>query len=319
MNASAIAARRGRARATVLAVACLGALLAALAASGGARASTAGLVEVKGVPTLGLIAAKGEANSVDLTLEPGGKTFTLKDNGSRPDYSDVALRLAPDSLPGCVLVSEFDDPTWDYVRCERAKVKRVLVDLGDRDDWLANGDTLLDEGRVPVRVFGRGGKGADTLIGGNAADVLLGGPGKDIVTGGRGNDRLSGGAGVDSVSGDEQYILDKPPAKGGNDVLVGGAGKDYLYPGSGRDRVKGGAGNDIVGSVIDRDRDHVDCGAGKDSLLGVNNRGVRFAEKAVIGCESISNGIFGGLAWSCKKRRCTVTATGYSAREPERP
>lgn len=284
------------------------------------QASIASLTTVKGVPTLGLVTKENEANNVDLSLEPGGKTFTLKDSGQLPDFSYLVLKLDEASLPGCVTVPSVADPTDDYVRCEIAKVKRFVADLGPRDDTFDNGDSLLDRYQVPIRTFLNGGRGNDQLIGGRKSDMLVGGPGRDLIKGMKGNDAVSGGAGVDSLSGDDDYVLDKPPARGGNDRVFGGPGRDYIYPGSGRDLVVAGPGNDIVSSVLDRDRDVVNCGAGrKDSLLGVNSRGIRFAEKAVIGCETVSNGTFGGLVWSCRKRRCTVTVNPYSAIRSNQP
>ncbi|MBN8867688.1 MAG: hypothetical protein J0H98_09040 [Solirubrobacterales bacterium] len=290
-----------------------------IASAGQAAASTASFEKVSGKPTLVLVAKKREENVIYLTYQAGAKTIELRDTGDGPGYTDIHLTYDEKSLPGCEFtrdVDSFGDPSNEQVTCPAGKVKQVLLLLGDKDDSLFAGDQTYESTKPRMSVFARGGKGNDIMIGGRGNDYLFGDAGRDIVEGGKGNDSINGGAGQDSISGDGQYTADRPPARGGNDLLVAGAGNDYVYPGSGRDKVSGGAGKDIVSSVADRDRDFIDCGAGRhDSLLGVDHRGIRFSEKLVSGCETVGSGLFGGVAWECHGRRCAASISPYAREE----
>jgi hypothetical protein len=286
---------------------------------GQAGASTASFEKVSGKPTLVLVAKKGESNTIYLNYKKASRTIELRDSGELPNYSDIEMGWKANSLPGCEFSHEYDDPAYGLVKCKVGKVKRIFLLLGDRDDSVQTGDSFSEKGKPPTPIFARGGKGRDQLQGGLGNDYLFGEAGQDIIEGGKGNDKISGGAGGDSLSGDEIYTSDAPPRKGGNDLILGGAAKDYIYPGSGRDRVGAGPGNDLVSSVSDRDRDTIDCGAGRaDSLLGIDHRGYRFAEKGIAGCETIGSGLFGSWTWSCtKKRGCIANATPFAAKEEE--
>lgn len=293
------------------------AFLLGLVVSAPAKAATASLVKAGGKPTLALVGEQKEANSINLRMI--SKTeFILQDNGEMPNFSDVVIGFSGDSLPGCHLENPYaalDNPGDLQVRCRISAVKQILLDLRDRDDYVSIGDGYRKWTEVPLPVFARTGEGNDQFTGGPRRDVVQLGPGRDIAEGRQGNDSIAGGPGSDSISGDASYTADRPPRKGGRDVLAGGSGNDYIAPGSGRDTVKGGPGRDIVYSVGDRDRDYVDCGAGRrDSLLGVDHRGIRFREKAVFGCETVGSGLFGGITWSCLKRRCAANLTPYAGR-----
>ena len=69
--------------------------------------------------------------------------------------------------------------------------------------------------------------------------------GDDHLTGGPGDDELRGGPGDDDLEG-----------QSGNDLLIGGKGHDKLMGGRGRDRIR----------ARDGVRDHINCGAGADSV-----------------------------------------------------
>ncbi len=281
---------------------------------GQASASTASFQKVQGKPTLVLQAKRGETNAIFLKAE--GKKIELRETGDLPNFRDIEMDWAAGSLPGCEFSQEFDDPAYGMVTCEAGKVRQVLLLLGDWDDYLQTGEAFSTKGKPSIPIFVRGGKGDDQLNGGLGNDFLFGDGGNDIIAGYKGNDKVSGGAGADSLAGEESYTSDTPPARGGNDLLIGGPGNDNLDPGSGRDMVRAGAGRDIVGSVIDRDRDVVDCGSGpNDSLLGVNNRGYRIAEKGIVNCETVSNGMFGGWVWKCRRNKCLANATPFAVRE----
>jgi hypothetical protein len=289
------------------------ALLAVLAAIAAcpvpeASASSSALVKAKGKRTLVVIGEKGERNRIHIQMEKSRKHFTLSDTGQESDYSTVTLTYSGTSLPGC-LVLNMGDRTTDYLRCEVAAIDRISLDLRDQDDLVQNGDGIQDWTQLNRSIEARLGGGADIFNGGPRNDKADGGPGNDILKGWGGNDLIIGGPGEDSIAGDGDYSFN-PPRGGGNDTLIGGPSKDYISPGSGRDKVFGGGGNDVVSSVVDSDRDIVDCGAGRrDSLLGANSKGIRFRERAVINCETVGSGTFGKV-WSCTKRRCTVHRAG---------
>jgi Ca2+-binding RTX toxin-like protein len=95
-----------------------------------------------------------------------------------------------------------------------------------------------------------GSGGADRLTGTAFADVLNGRGGNDTLNGGKGNDRLDGGA--------------------GNDTVIGGPGLDRLF---------GGVANDIV-RAQDKQRDVIDCGAGRDQVYA--DRGDKVAKNCEV-------------------------------------
>jgi Ca2+-binding RTX toxin-like protein len=96
--------------------------------------------------------------------------------------------------------------------------------------------------------------GSDNLMGSAGSDGLLGAAGNDRMDGGTGNDVLDGSAGRDRLSGGA-----------GNDVLAGGAGNDTITAGAGRNVIGAGSGNDVVNSV-NRKRETVNCGSGRDRV-----------------------------------------------------
>jgi Ca2+-binding RTX toxin-like protein len=90
--------------------------------------------------------------------------FVVRDGGDR---------LRPFS--GCV-------QSGDEVHCGAAGISTVLVDTGDRDDW------VVLAGGVPARAKFYGGAGNDTLTGGVGNDALYGEAGSDTLDGGPGWD-----------------------------------------------------------------------------------------------------------------------------------
>ena len=279
--------------------------IAGLVAAGSpASASKAELIRAEGVNTLLVIGEKGERNRIHIQLEADRRHFTLRDTGQVPDYSDVILSYSPTSLPGCSVESMGDERTH-YLRCEIGAVKRIALDLRDKDDLVQNGDGIQRKTQLNRTIEAKLGGGVDIFNGGPAGDMADGGAGNDILKGWGNHDLLIGGRGQDSLAGDGDYSSN-PPRGGGHDMIFGGPARDFIAPGSGRDRVYAGSGNDIVSSVVDRDRDIVDCGGGRnDSLLGVNSRGIRFRETSIAGCETVGSGRIGKV-WTCSKRRCVV-------------
>jgi Ca2+-binding RTX toxin-like protein len=299
-----------RARWGVLGLACL--LAATLFCVPSARASHATLSKVRGKATLSITGEKREENSVYVVVDETDRShFTVKDTGQDGVNYEENVLTFDSSIPGCQVenyVTYEPDPADDFLHCEVGAVKAIKANLGDQDDaiWMGDDIRAWTAPKIPVSV--KFGAGNDTLQGGPRNDVAIGGPGKDILTGYKGNDKLVGGPGSDVLSGDTDYSFDPKPG-GGNDIMIGGGARDYIHPGSGRDKVLAGGGNDIVGSAVDKDRDVLNCGAGRsDSLLGANSRRTRLKEKSVVGCETVSSGgLTSDRIWTCRKARCILT------------
>ncbi len=99
-----------------------------------------------------------------------------------------------------------------------------------------------------------------TRTGTARADVLRGTPYADVLNGLGGNDRLFG--------------------LGGADKLFGGRGADVLDGGVGRDVLDAGRGNDLV-RALDRTRDTVRCGPGRDRVIADRS------DRISVGCERV--------------------------------
>jgi RTX calcium-binding nonapeptide repeat (4 copies) len=93
----------------------------------------------------------------------------------------------------------------------------------------------------------------DSLVGTASADTFDGLSGDDCLYGKGANDTLGGGIGNDRLEG--AY---------GNDRLRGDAGNDRVIGGPGEDLLDGGWGKDTI-DAVDRKRDTVTCGTGRDS------------------------------------------------------
>jgi hypothetical protein len=102
----------------------------------------------------------------------------------------------------------------------------------------------LDGGDGDDEMRGLGDK--DSFSGGDGKDVIYAGPGDDSSQErtGKGDDVIYGGDGDDEIDGGE-----------GEDVLYGGDGSDILY------------GYEFLQSDVDRHRDKLYCGRGKDHYL----------------------------------------------------
>lgn len=145
----------------------------------------------------------------------------------------------------------------------------------------------------------------DRMTGSNGNDKILARSGRDFVDGRGGSDVLRGGPGDDGdVYGPGGLFGDSPRMSansvrdgndriygddgrdslygfGGSDLLFGGGGVDYILAGEfragmgrpgvatsrnpGVDIVSAGAGGDHI-EAIDRRRDVIDCGGGKDAV-----------------------------------------------------
>jgi Ca2+-binding RTX toxin-like protein len=257
---------------------CFAAAAALAIVAGPATAQAASVSSVR--DTLTYEAAPGESNALTLTRAPS--VFRISDGGALVSAGAGCRSTGPGS-----------------VECRAADVRRVVVRLGDGDDFA----TTSVAGRTQVY----GGAGNDRLEGGEGASDLFGEAGDDVLEGGDGDDLLDGGAGADLLSGGANAIEfleldialyarrtagvrvsldgvanDGEPGEGDNvlpdvEVVVGGAGNDVLI-GSAEEvnALLGGGGNDVVrdgGGEIDllfgeRGNDLLVGGAGTDDMVG---------------------------------------------------
>jgi Ca2+-binding RTX toxin-like protein len=143
-----------------------------------------------------------------------------------------------------------------------------------------DGDADVTTGGIEQRtIFGD--SGADTLsaAGGLGTGAILadrvsisGDAGNDIVTGGDGGDYLAGGDDQDSISGgngSDWYMTGGP----GPDSVGGGYGNDTMYGDPGNDTVTGGGGNDSFYAGADPDGNDTYAGGGGRDFLSYYIRG----------------------------------------------
>ncbi|HEY6759030.1 MAG TPA: hypothetical protein VI318_06045 [Baekduia sp.] len=215
----------------------------------------------------GMTCAAGGGDTVTCTLArlAPGAAFTLEPDGAGPsaggtttsDATASALTPDPDPTNNSASLSTHRRPlTAPAPPAPPAKVVPCAnVIKGTRDDDVLRGTVFGD------RLVG--GDGRDLLKGGAGDDCLEGGTGNDVLDGGDGNDRLNGASGKDRLSGGNGD--DRLTGGRGNDVITGGPGKDTISPGDGKDSVNAGAGNDTI-NAVDGVAEHVDCGAGRDTV-----------------------------------------------------
>jgi Ca2+-binding RTX toxin-like protein len=245
----------------------LAAVTLMLGGMGTARAAT---VSVQG-GTLTFTAAPGEVNHLQIKDATSDVGDLIGGGTAHYDVDDVVALTAGAGCATHVAQAGAD------VRCEKAGVTAIAVDLGDGNDF-----AILAYTATPVVLHGGAGNdeltdggGADTIFGddgddmidrtsggccnqGFGSDTVDGGAGNDDITGGSGNDAVLGGAGNDKVYGDG--------SSGGDDVLDGGDGDDYVNGGPGNYVLTGGPGNDEVNGLNGTDK--VDGGLGDDKVLG---------------------------------------------------
>jgi Thrombospondin type 3 repeat/RTX calcium-binding nonapeptide repeat (4 copies) len=118
--------------------------------------------------------------------------LTVRSSGNRIEFRDPSVEGGMD--PGSCTPGELSYQSWIIQTfCPLAGVRRVRIDLGDRED---SANVAL-----PIAASVLGGSGADRLIAGQANDELSGGEGNDIVLAGPGDDVVDGGPGGDEVDG----------------------------------------------------------------------------------------------------------------------
>ena len=118
--------------------------------------------------------------------------LTVRERGGRLEFRDPSVEGGMD--PGSCTPGELSYESWIIQTfCPLAGVRRVRIDLGDRED---SANVAL-----PIAATMLGGSGADRLTTGEANDELSGGEGNDVVLAGAGDDVVDGGPGGDELDG----------------------------------------------------------------------------------------------------------------------
>jgi hypothetical protein len=182
------------------------------------------------VAAIALLALPASASAHSL-VRPGGAVVSylsvdatsLNDlvaraDGNRIEFRDTAVDGGID--PGPCSPGDVDAQGFIVqVFCPLAPVRRVRVDLGDRED---SATVTLP---VPVTVLG--GNGSDRITTGAPGDEVDGGTGNDVIASGDGDDVVQGGAGEDEI--DAGAGADRIAARDGTaDVIRCGAGDDVV-------------------------------------------------------------------------------------------
>src|SRR5215204_193023 len=113
--------------------------------------------------------------------------------------------------------------------------------------------------------------GRDSLLGTASANQMAGYGSRDYINGYANGDRLWGGD--------------------GNDTLRGGDGDDVIEGNAGVDDIKGGPDDDVI-VAVDNDRDHINCGTGRDTAY-VDPRPGPTRDTWDQNCEKIINSLNG--------------------------
>jgi hypothetical protein len=110
--------------------------------------------------------------------------------------------------------------------------------------------------------------GRDSLLGTASANQMAGYGSRDYINGYANGDRLWGGDGNDTLrGGDGEDVIE---GNAGVDDVKGGPGKDRVFGHDGRrqedniDELNGGRDDDVI-VAVDNDRDHINCGTGRDT------------------------------------------------------
>jgi Ca2+-binding RTX toxin-like protein len=209
-------------------------------------------------------ALSGNPDSGAVTFTHTGDTvgevssFTFKANDGAADSNVATANIVAVPRAGGRCFNRFEGTADDDVI--------VGSPFGDSIRGRAGKDDIRGSGGVDCL---RGDNHADRVIGGGGGDTLTGGGRGDFLRGGDGRDRVRGQAGNDRVYGDEGN--DRLFGDGGRDRVIGGAGNDRLFAGGGPNRLNAGPGNDVL-RVANGRRDKVNCGSGRDRVVGAEAR-----------------------------------------------
>jgi Ca2+-binding RTX toxin-like protein len=160
-------------------------------------------------------------------------------SGTTPISYSYEWQRCPATSTACTSIRSATKQTYMLTTSDVGKRIRIIVTA----DNAAGSDEA--QSRISSKVAATAPVGR-RLTGKAKADRLTGGAGPDVIHGNGGNDRISGGAGADKLYGDA-----------GNDTITGGAGRDSMF---------GGTGNDTI-QAKDGERDTIDCGAGRDTVV----------------------------------------------------
>jgi RTX calcium-binding nonapeptide repeat (4 copies)/WD40-like Beta Propeller Repeat len=201
---------------------------------------------VRTLPSISGVLARGQR----LTANPG--TWS----GTTPITYSHEWQRCPATGTTCTAIQSANRSTYTLTTADVGKRIRVLVTAEN----IAGSTEALSA--ISKAVAAKAPATGKTIKGTAKADRLTGGPGADTIRGRGGNDRISGGAGADKLYGD--------------------AGNDSITPGAGRDSAFGGAGKDTI-RAKDGERDTIDCGSGKDTVVADKTDVVK-------GCETVRRG-----------------------------
>ena len=177
----------------------------------------------------------------------------------------------------------------------RTAALTLSLDGVANDGQLYEGDNIASDIEVLLS-----GSGNDHLVGNNSANSLWAQGGDDIVDGRGGPDWVNGGAGTDTAdyslrtkplsltldsgwndgeAGEGDSIgsdIERLIGGYGADTITGSANADRLEGREGNDKIDGGGGSDVIrgdggsDTITSRDLliDNVECGGGKDQVIG---------------------------------------------------
>jgi hypothetical protein len=173
-------------------------------------------------------------------------------SGTTPINYSYEWQRCPATSTACTRIPSATRETYTLVTADVGKRIRLLV-AADNAAGSAEAQSPISQKVTATAPVGK------KIVGKAKSERLNGGAGPDTIHGNGGNDRISGGAGADKLYGDA-----------GNDTITGGAGRDAMF---------GGSGNDTI-QAKDGERDTIDCGSGRDSVVADTNDVVK-------GCETV--------------------------------
>ena len=202
----------------------------------------------------------GLRNAVPVTVTVGNDgnepatnaTLTLRVRSGRGELLLPPASCRGDDIVQCSLPPIPPGTTVSLTATARRLMPKAFLLRADASAVEPTGDVVSGQADLRQEVL------ACDLVGTRDTDVILGTARRDTVCALAGNDQISSGA--------------------GNDHIDGGAGGDRITPGPGRDVALGGAGNDRI-FARDRERDIIDCGTGRDSVLADRTDVVRRCER----------------------------------------
>jgi hypothetical protein len=225
--------------------------------------NAAGSATAVSVPTGVIRAGTGSTTRPAVTTPPSftgvlaqGQTLRAASgswSGSTPMTFDYEWQRCPATGSACTSIPSATSTTYTLAAADVGKRIRLMVTANNAAGSAEAFSSISQPVAAKAPVTGK------TINGTAKADRLSGTTGADTIHGRGGNDRISGGAGADKLYGD-----------GGNDTINAGAGPDSVFGGSGNDTIQG----------RDGERDVIDCGSGRDTVVADKTDTVK-------GCETV--------------------------------